>query len=222
MLTHLIGSGGNFKRFSYERIANRDLFSRKEIVNTLIENVINFVYYPIDKLARHDCMTGLLNSTHIRKKAAEAVAIANRRKISTHVLIIDIDHFKMINDIHGHSAGDAVIKSFAQIIATGCRLGEYAGRLGGDEFLLVLANSTRYEARAVAHRILLEVRDTRLLRSNKTISFSVSIGIAGYPDHAESDQDLIESADRALYLAKERGRDQYAVCLGKEALDSGS
>jgi diguanylate cyclase (GGDEF)-like protein len=125
------------------------------------------------------------------------------------VLFCDLDHFKGYNDTNGHSAGDAVLREVAHLIEQSVRNIDVAGRYGGEEFVVVLVETDRDEAFAVAERIRARLRAAGFTANG--VPLTVSIGIAGYPEDAERREDLLDKADWAMYLAKRRGRDQVAV-----------
>jgi diguanylate cyclase (GGDEF)-like protein len=126
--------------------------------------------------------------------------------VPTAILSLDIDHFKSINDQHGHPAGDAVLQGIAQALKGALRSPAFCGRLGGEEFLIVLPATDLDTARAAAERLRELVAGTPLLRSPEERRYTVSIGVAVSKPHTEPPKDLLIRADRALYAAKGRGR----------------
>ncbi len=171
-----------------------------------------FLHSQVEKLAIHDSMTGLYNRHHVRERLYETFKRARRQGEAIYVLLADIDHFKMINDGYGHPAGDKVIRSLSGIIQSSMRVGEYAGRYGGEEFLIVLGASDLEGARTFAERILREIRACRVeIDPGKKIAFTISMGAAAFPMDGDSLDEVIENADEALYLAKEGGRDRAVI-----------
>jgi len=186
------------------------LNSLLEPIGMALDNV--FLYSQVEKLATCDSMTGLLNHQNIREKLVDALKIAKRQENAAFVIMGDLDKFKRLNDTFGHPVGDKVIKEFANIIKSSRRVGEYVGRLGGEEFLIVLGNTNIDGASAVADRIMNDVRSAEIpLGQDDKVTFRVSMGIAGFPQDGNNMDELIDKADRALYVAKSRGRDQYVV-----------
>jgi two-component system cell cycle response regulator len=118
--------------------------------------------------------------------------------------MIDIDHFKELNDTHGHIAGDSMLKWVASQLKSALRLGDEVGRFGGEEFLAVLPETDPDAALLVAERIRSRIADS----SSDGISTTVSIGVSTLGQKHESTEQLIEDADRALYEAKRRGRNR--------------
>jgi diguanylate cyclase (GGDEF)-like protein len=124
------------------------------------------------------------------------------------ILMLDLDHFKRINDTYGHAMGDAVLQHFAQLMRKAFRSIDMAARVGGEEFAVILPGSDLAAARTSAERLREIVAKTPLVQDGKTISVTVSIGAATMvPSDSEADQMLIR-ADEALYRAKENGRNQ--------------
>lgn len=158
-----------------------------------------------------DDLTQLLNRRFLPTVLRREIALAERGSLSFAVLMIDVDHFKSINDRHGHAAGDVVLQSVASTIVRNLRVSDYAFRYGGEEFLLVLVETDLKGASAIAERIRNEIaRETIRLPGAHSEKVSVSIGLAmhtGHPDYAQ----LIEAADAALYRAKAEGRNRLRL-----------
>lgn len=154
--------------------------------------------------ARHDDMTGLLN----RESFFSALKGTRRRTDAGVLLIVDADHFKYINDTHGHAQGDVALLMIAEAIRGGVRAGDIVGRIGGEEFAAFLCGATRDEALIVAERIRLGVEGLRFSPGEgKYLPLSVSIGAAQLHPHLSWAQ-LMREADSRLYEAKARGRNR--------------
>ncbi len=166
----------------------------------------------LQEAARTDDKTGLLNASTWQQQAVEELERARQRGLSLALLMIDLDLFSEINNRHGHLAGDAVLRRFAEVLAKSVRRGDSVGRFGGDEFAVLLPGVDRAEALVVAERIREHMHEVRLPDSSgRTISgLSVSIGVALYPAATQEDtvHDLLSTADTALYAAKHEGRDR--------------
>jgi diguanylate cyclase (GGDEF)-like protein len=156
--------------------------------------------------ALFDPLTGLRNRHHLEDTLRTQMAQAMRNHEPVSCLMIDIDHFKSINDRFGHEAGDQVIKSVASIVQRAVHDGGLAFRYGGEEFLAILSGANEEAAQACATDIFNSVHELSLRYGLSEIGpVDVSIGIASYPQHAQSDS-LLRAADVALYRAKELGR----------------
>jgi diguanylate cyclase (GGDEF)-like protein len=156
-----------------------------------------------------DALTGLYNHRYLHERLSEELHRARDLQRPLSVLFCDLDHFKGYNDSNGHSAGDAVLQEVAHVIEQSVRNIDAAARYGGEEFVVILVDTGKDEALAVAERIRTRLRDAGFTAND--VPLTVSIGIAGYPDDAERREDLLNKADWAMYLAKRRGRDQVAV-----------
>ena len=153
-----------------------------------------------------DGLTGLYNHRYLHERLSEELHRTRELERPLSVLFCDIDHFKDYNDAHGHSAGDAVLREVAHVIEQSVRNVDIAGRYGGEEFVVLLVETDREAALAVAERIRQRVRAAGFVAAGRPLT--VSIGVAGYPLDAELREELLDKADWAMYMAKRRGRDQ--------------
>ncbi|MDP9899885.1 sensor domain-containing diguanylate cyclase [Variovorax ginsengisoli] len=154
--------------------------------------------------AHTDALTGLPNRRMFDPLLARALADARRQKRSLSVLMIDADHFKQINDVHGHAVGDEVLRRLTALLSTNLRTGDVVARLGGEEFAAILPDTDTATALQVAHELVTVIaRDTRGLHGGVT----VSIGVASCSDGLIPTDELLRRADQALYQAKAEGRD---------------
>ncbi|MFC3195669.1 diguanylate cyclase [Marinicella sediminis] len=164
------------------------------------------------KRAITDDLTQLFTRQHIDEALALEMQRAIRYEHDLSLLILDLDHFKSINDSHGHTTGDQVLKAFSEIIRAHIRECDMAGRFGGEEFIVILAETDIKGAFILAERIRHATEQLRIDKSGESISLTVSIGAASA--HVSQDNNtvlFIEAADKALYQAKEQGRNQ-TVC----------
>ncbi|HUL95331.1 MAG TPA: diguanylate cyclase [Usitatibacter sp.] len=166
----------------------------------------------VDRLARaahEDSLTGLSNRRYLDSRIPELLAAVKQRSAAMCVGIIDIDHFKSINDRHSHSLGDAVLRSVARIIGGHCREGDIAARFGGDEFVVCLRDTRLEDAVAVLDRLraVVENHDWHALRPG--LEVTLSVGVAEI-ETGDSQDSLMEKVDRALYRAKGAGRNCVA------------
>jgi len=160
----------------------------------------------LEHLARHDPLTGLVNRAEFERHCTEAIAIAERERLATAVLFIDLDAFKIVNDSYSHAIGDQLLVKVAERIRRQLSDGDVAGRIGGDEFTVLIHHmGLREDARAMAER-LLAVLSEPLVVDDYEIVLSASIGIAGYPLDGLDAATLVANADAAMYAAKTEER----------------
>lgn len=160
-------------------------------------------------LAYRDGLTGLYNRRTFDERLSNELTRATRYQRGLALLMVDIDHFKSVNDGHGHPAGDAVLRAIADIISAHTRRSDWAARYGGEEFAVVLPEADLQGAETVADRMRRAVAGARIPFGTGEISVTISIGIGLVSEHAATVSQLVQSADRALYTAKHSGRDRY-------------
>jgi diguanylate cyclase (GGDEF)-like protein len=158
------------------------------------------------KLAETDPLTNLMNRRAFMDAAADAMRYFHRYNRSIATLIVDIDHFKRVNDHHGHAAGDAVIRRIGELIAQTLRETDKVARFGGEEFVVLLREVSEHEAHELAERIRLIIAESVTSFDGKELGVTVSIGCAAITSQDRDIEELIERADRALYAAKAAGR----------------
>ena len=164
----------------------------------------------LEKHAVTDSLTGMINHEHVFSELKKAMSQAQAEEYALCIVMADIDHFKSVNDNHGHLAGDGVLKEVAKRIKSSLRGFDVVGRYGGEEFLLVLHKANIDTARMVAERIRSRIAATPIDLSSALLDVTISMGVAMVkPD--EDVNSLVERADRALYNAKENGRNQVAL-----------
>ncbi len=163
----------------------------------------------LQKQLRKDSLTGLLNREALNKDLKKELAKTRRYHYPLTVLMIDIDHFKEVNDVYGHLAGDSVLKVIARLLEKTIREADSAYRYGGEEFLALLPHTTADEAMILANRIKDIVAKHTFIDKTHDISISVTIsgGISEFRN-GDDESSLIARADKALYLAKQNGRNQ--------------
>jgi two-component system cell cycle response regulator len=158
-------------------------------------------------LTVRDPLTGVFNRRHLNERLAAETAYATRHGTPLSLLLLDIDHFKSINDKHGHAAGDEALCMLAKLLTTLARCEDVLARFGGEEFALIARGIDRPGAWTLAERARVAIAEQCLPIATDTIRLTVSIGIAQYEAGAGSAaQRMFEAADRALYAAKDAGR----------------
>jgi diguanylate cyclase len=200
------------------RTTGGDLVSRLTLLRQIREQA-KTIKFLLDSLfeqassleAGRDVLTHLLNRKFLPVVLSKEVNYSRQSGDNFGVLVIDIDHFKRINDQYGHDAGDAVLQQFAALLASYTRGGDYAFRLGGEEFLVVLVDINAEKAFKAAEKLRERIASEALrLPQNQSIHITVSIGLAihnGHPDY----QMLLQEADQALYRAKQGGRNRCVI-----------
>lgn len=161
------------------------------------------------KLATIDGLTELYNHRYFQETLKNQVEIAKRYNQTFSLIIVDIDYFKKFNDTYGHQAGDAVLKQVAQTLKKNARTTDVVCRYGGEEMSIILPNTSLEEALYSANRINKAVAEKEFYLNSNTIGkVTISVGVATFPQDAQTAQELIEKADKGLYYAKEHGRNQ--------------
>ena len=160
--------------------------------------------------ARQDPLTGLKNRRSFDDDLRREVARSNRHRTPGALLMIDLDHFKHVNDTFGHPAGDRLIKEVAAILRERVRESDVLARLGGDEFAVILPNTSVAEARLVAEAIVTTIRNRSLVKDEQGVTASVGIAVFG-DDPRHSPESIVSEADTAMYAAKDSGRDSVRV-----------
>jgi diguanylate cyclase (GGDEF)-like protein len=159
----------------------------------------------------HDSLTGCLNHRQFVMDFDREFARVNRYKDNLSLLMVDLDHFKSVNDSYGHPAGDRVLQKVAQAMDSQLRASDTLYRYGGEEFVILLPETDRTGALTVAESIRRKVADTAIVIDGQhTITITVSIGVACFPQDTENQEDLLKKADQAVYAAKNSGRNR--VC----------
>jgi diguanylate cyclase (GGDEF)-like protein len=163
-------------------------------------------------LALMDDLTGVGNRRHLLQRLTEACARSERSNVPFALLVIDLDGFKAVNDTHGHAAGDACLQNFTLMTQTRLRPGDLLARTGGDEFCVVLPDSTLQQGALIARRIIDVCRADAAACVGTDIPVAVSIGVAQWtPEIGAFPDRLIAAADHALYVAKNEGKNRHAV-----------
>lgn len=194
----------NFQRVNAElQEAKRDLDVKQKELAAVIAQA--------DEVSHTDSLTFLPNRKLIIADLQRQVVFSDRYGTPLTISMIDLDHFKLVNDTHGHAVGDDVLRFVAMQLREHVRLPDMVGRCGGEEFLVLLPNSTVKAASEQATRLCEQVRSTPIISGKHAIHMTISIGIAQYRSHEENWEQLLHRADQAMYQAKNNGRDQWAV-----------
>ena len=170
------------------------------------------MYDQIHTLAARDPLTGLYNRRFGMTRLNEEFARSTRNDLPLGIMIFDIDHFKKVNDTHGHLIGDRVLVNVAKTARTVIREGDILMRYGGEEFVIVLPGASAKDSYTLAERLRHIIEDTFIHHGSQTIQVTISIGISSHPECNAGDVNtLFKNADEALYAAKESGRNCIVV-----------
>lgn len=164
----------------------------------------------LHQLSRTDGLTGLYNRRYWQSRALEEFERCNRNHHRSVLIMIDIDHFKSINDTFGHNTGDDVIRGLGDILQRQLRNIDITGRFGGEEFAVILTGTDLNEGEKVADRLRIAVAN-EIIGENTPVQCTISLGVAEIGEEMRSLEDWISAADSALYNAKERGRNCYCI-----------
>ncbi len=184
----------------------RDISARKNAERALVDN-----QQRLTQVAHHDTLTGLLNRMGLQHRLPDVIEQAARTKRPVAFLYLDIDHFKKINDLHGHACGDRLLQMAAERLRSSVAASDFVVRMGGDEFVLI---ATAVRDVAAAGTIATRIRE-RLAApfevDGQEISVTCSVGVSVFPDHGADYEVLLKNADIALYESKDGGRDTFRV-----------
>ena len=200
----------------------RDELQRKTEAQLALNTQLAVVNSRLDRLSITDELTGLFNRRHAMVRLEEQWSLAERYQRPIAVAMIDIDHFKQINDSFGHDAGDLVLCQIAGILRDQTRAGDLVCRVGGEEFLVIFPAQTPEQAVACAQRCCAAVANHGFQSDNAAINVTVSIGVAAAAPGMYHFPDLLRIADKALFAAKDAGRNrvQLAIPVGPAATES--
>ncbi len=165
----------------------------------------------LEFLSYNDGLTGLLNRRSFDKLLTAEILRLKRFPLSITVALVDIDHFKLVNDTYGHLVGDRVLKSVATVLKETCREADTVARFGGEEFVLLLPGLQENEKQLLGERFRKAVAHSYICHDGESVSVTVSIGMACWEEGFGSAEEWLQAADSALYHAKSQGRDRVVV-----------
>lgn len=194
----------------YTRHHGSDFLAHLAVIAAFcLENAVNRAR--LMRAGLTDVLTGWHNRRYLQSRMREELSRARRDGSTIACLMIDVDHFKSVNDTYGHSRGDAVLTAVASIMNERVGSKGAACRLGGEEFVILLPGLTSGEAAKFADELRADIEEQTALTSASIPDVTVSIGIAAMPEHGTTTEDLLERADEALYRAKREGRNRVYV-----------
>jgi diguanylate cyclase (GGDEF)-like protein len=201
-------------------LTRRSKFSDQDTL--LVEDLLCKLIYPLrncllfrqaQDAALEDKLTGLNNRGAFDSCIQREIGLAQRQHTPMSLIVLDIDHFKTVNDTYGHNGGDLALQALAKSLTDAMRCSDIAFRYGGEEFTLILSNTDNKAAHLVAERIRVAVSQLSCSDDKRTFGFTISLGVAQL-QRGESGSTLFDRADHALYQAKKSGRNQ-TVCADK-------
>ena len=161
--------------------------------------------------AIRDALTNVFNRRYLEETLERELARAERESYPLCLIMMDLDYFKDVNDTYGHEAGDVVLKALAETVMRQSRHGDFVCRYGGEEFVLVMPNIGIETARQRAEELHQIVNSLNIPYGNFNLTTTISMGVAAYPEHGKSKEELLRAADRAMYIAKNTGRNRVVV-----------
>lgn len=199
-----------------EEQINQTVRSYKPLINNLaglIALSITNIRLKDDLKTRsiRDPLTNLYNRTYLNESLEREINRAERSHIMLAIIMVDLDHFKNINDTFGHQAGDLMLQTIGEVLLREVRKSDIACRYGGEEFLLALYDTSLKDAISRAEHIRKKISHTKFHFATETTAITASLGIAIYPEHGQSMDELIKAADKALYQSKKNGRNKLMV-----------
>ena len=180
-----------------------------KVVTSALNNIE--LFKKMEDLSNIDGLTELYNRRCFNNMIERKTSEAGRMKVPLSMIMLDIDHFKKVNDVYGHKAGDDVIRFISKTIRNSVRKVDFAARYGGEEFVILLNNTTVESAAKIAEKIRNLVRDASVNADGIILSVTASFGVSSFPEPSMSAGELVKNADTALYYSKEHGRDQVTV-----------
>ena len=189
------------------------ILNLSEFIAMSISNAV--LYEQANKLAVTDGLTGISNRQSVEKSLQIEFERSKRYNSPLSLILLDVDHFKDVNDTYGHQKGDEILIAFASLLKKACRANDIAARYGGEEFLMILPQSNAQGAFKIAERVREEMMKISFTGNESNFAVTVSCGVAEFNKDCESINKLITVADQALYEAKNGGRNKTILGKGK-------
>ncbi len=199
------------------RVMDFDFAALLSLVGNHVSHIIDKIklFQETKRLSITDGLTGLFNSRYFYRYLDIEISRTKRYGSSFSLMLFDIDNFKRLNDTYGHQAGDEVLQELARIFKSVSRETDVVVRYGGEEFVIILPNTSEEEAIALANRILQSVQETQIkINATESVRITVSGGVASFPQNASSAKSLLNAADSAMYAAKTAGRNTIVCYQG--------
>lgn len=189
----------------------------------MVQDVTELAIYEkkLSELARIDGLTGIFNRSHLETRLAAEIERHRRYRRPMSIMLLDVDHFKAVNDVHGHLAGDEVLRQLALLIGNHLRSADLLARYGGEEFVVLLPETDAPSAAGVAEKLRALVECCGFEHDGEAISITTSAGVASLDAGTGTPDEILKAADTALYRAKELGRNRVEVDQSSSAGSSG-
>lgn len=196
---------------SFLHNGDKILFGNQMYFKIIYQDTVDQNYQQsLFKAATTDALTGLYNKRYFMELLEKEFSYSRRSFQNLSLILMDIDHFKQINDTYGHIAGDKILKSLGQLLSSQIRLENTACRFGGEEFALILRGASSQQACLVADRLRTLIAQRKVMGKSKEIHFTVSLGVATFNgNNFANSEEFLMRADELLYSAKQRGRNQF-------------
>lgn len=165
----------------------------------------------LQQMAMTDELTGLFNRRHFTRQGEQTLNLSPRSPVPCALIMLDVDHFKAINDTHGHQAGDDVLKTIAKVLGRNIRDADTVGRLGGEEFAILLPSTPLFDAAALAERLRQSIETIACVVQGQAITLTISLGVASPLTPTDTLDTLLSRADQAMYAAKHQGRNRVMM-----------
>ena len=188
------------------------ILNLSEFIAMSISNAV--LYEQTNKLAVTDGLTGISNRPSVEKSLRIEFERSKRYNSPLSLILLDVDHFKDVNDTYGHQKGDEILIAFASLLKKACRANDIAARYGGEEFLMILPQSNSQGAFKIAERVRKEMMRISFTGNESNFAVTVSCGVAEFNKNYESINEVIDAADRGLYEAKNGGRNKTILVKG--------
>jgi diguanylate cyclase (GGDEF)-like protein/PAS domain S-box-containing protein len=206
-------------------IVFRDVTDRKQVETNLRRAMdrlqtqlieIGMLQSQLREQAIRDALTNVFNRRYLEETLERELARAEREGYPLCLIMMDLDHFKVVNDTYGHEAGDVVLKALAETVTRQSRHGDFVCRYGGEEFVLVMPNIVIETARQRAGELHQLINSLNIVYGVFNLTTTISMGVAAYPEHGKTKEEVLRAADRALYVAKNTGRNRVVVYVEPE------
>ncbi|AUD79472.1 GGDEF domain-containing protein [Kangiella profundi] len=201
---------GSFKTIYSQSDLFKQIIQEKKKTERALQE-LQQVNQKLEQLAATDSLTGIANRREFMNRAEEEISRANRNGTDLSMMVIDFDQFKNVNDEYGHQAGDKVLKEFVRLSKEIMRPSDLLGRIGGEEFALLLPETELSSSIKVAERLREYIEDSPVTYNNQTINLTISIGLAQYQPKVDTVKKWLHRADQLLYQAKDKGRNRVEV-----------